>query len=146
MSDAITRLIYQHHECDDLLARLEAAVQQRDLCTGQRYFHEAEQAMLAHFELEETILFPAFELATGLLHGPTEVMRDEHYAMRDLLENCRSLLLAEDYAALQAELDTLFIFIQQHNAKEEGVLYPMCRAHIGDLGALLAHTHASCTT
>ncbi|QNM95142.1 hemerythrin domain-containing protein [Chitinimonas koreensis] len=138
MTDAIARLIHEHHTCDDLLERVEAAARRADWPAARDHFHEAEQAMLGHFELEEERLFPAFEQATGIVHGPTAVMREEHEAMRDLLENCRSILLLEDAAALQAELDTLFILVQQHNVKEENVLYPLCRARVPGLAALLA--------
>lgn len=138
MTDPIACLLQAHHTCDDLLERVEAAARRADWPAARDRFHEAEQAMLGHFELEEERLFPAFEQATGIVHGPTAVMRDEHEAMRDLLESCRSLLLLEDEAALQAELDTLFIMVQQHNVKEENVLYPLCRARLPDLAALLA--------
>lgn len=137
MSDAVAVLIHQHQECDALLARVEKACQETDWQATHQFFQEAEQALLSHLALEEQQLFPAFELVTGMRHGPTEVMRDEHAAMRDLLENCRSQLLAKHATGLQAELDTLLVVIQQHNAKEENVLYPMCQQRIADLGNLI---------
>lgn len=138
MTDALRPLLHQHHECDDALSRLEELVRLGDWASAQRCFRLAEQSMQQHFDLEEKRLFPAFEDATGIRHGPTEVMREEHFAIRELFDNCRSLLTAQDRSALQAELDTLFVLIQQHNVKEENVLYPMCRARVPDLDALLA--------
>jgi hemerythrin-like domain-containing protein len=143
MTDAITRLLDEHLHCDALFARTEAAAQRCDWTTASPSFADAETALLGHFTLEEARLFPAFEAATGIVHGPTAVMRDEHAAMRELLENCRSQLAARDRDGFQAELDTLFVMIQQHNVKEENVLYPMCRARVPELDTLLAAAAAA---
>ncbi|WP_184198213.1 hemerythrin domain-containing protein [Chitinimonas taiwanensis] len=140
MSDPIATLIHQHHEADALLARVEGALRGGDWPQAQRCFDEAEQSLLGHFELEEQQLFPAFEAATGMRHGPTAVMRDEHATMRDLLDSCRMQLIAADRDGLLAELDTLLVLIQQHNVKEENVLYPMCALRVADLATLLARS------
>ena len=41
--------------------------------------------MLRHFEMEEAVLFPAFEEATGMTQGPTMVMHAEHVQMKGVL-------------------------------------------------------------
>lgn len=138
MSDAIFRLLHEHKEFDTLLARIEERVRSGDWAKAQQCFYEAEQAIYGHFELEEGQLFPAFEKATGILQGPTEVMREEHHAIRELFEDCRASLFAQEAQNLLSELDTLLILVQQHNVKEEYVLYPMCRMRIPDLDVLLA--------
>ena len=38
--------------------------------------------VLQHFCAEEQVLFPAFEEQTGMLTGPTQVMRSEHMQLR----------------------------------------------------------------
>jgi iron-sulfur cluster repair protein YtfE (RIC family) len=136
--DAIARLIHEHHECDSQFARAEGAVQRGDWASAQRAYTEAEAALLDHFHTEESRLFPAFEAATGLVQGPTAVMREEHAAMRAILQACRTQLEAGDADGFGAELDTLFIMLQQHNVKEENVLYPLCRARVVGLDEVLA--------
>lgn len=86
--------------------------------------------MEKHFQAEEKLLFPTFESASGQSGGPTEVMRGEHRQMRDLfaaMADAFSEKNADEYAG-QAE--TLLIMMQQHNIKEENILYPMCDSAI----------------
>jgi hemerythrin-like domain-containing protein len=76
--------------------------------------------------MEEEVLFPAFEAATGMTDsGPTFVMRMEHDQMRGLLDQMGAALERGDQNALLDQGDTLLMLIQQHNQKEEGMLYPM---------------------
>lgn len=137
MSNPILALTQEHVDCDAHFSEAERAAQRGDLVLASQYFEEGERYLCAHFVREEDKLFPAFEAVTGTTHGPTMVMREEHSVMRDLLENCRSQLDVGDGHGFLAELDTLFNVLQQHNVKEENVLYPMCRQRIPDLQTLL---------
>lgn len=118
-----------HRHCDDLFAAVEAALEhaQADrLPAAQAAFAAFATAIDAHFTAEETLLFPAFEDASGMRFGPTAVMRDEHEQMREQIRLAGDALAAasaDDYAG---EAETLLILMQQHNVKEEGILYPMC--------------------
>ena len=80
-----------------------------------------------------------FEAKTGMTMGPTQVMRMEHAQMRTLLDEARDALAAgnqDDYLGIA---ETLLIMMQQHNMKEENVLYPMCDQHLpGETPELLA--------
>jgi hemerythrin-like domain-containing protein len=71
--------------------------------------------------------------------GPTQVMRMEHIQIRSLMDDALDTLNqgnAEDYLGLA---DTLVIMMQQHNMKEENILYPMCDQHLaGETPELLA--------
>ncbi|MCY1544979.1 hypothetical protein D9M68_808940 [compost metagenome] len=53
------------------------------------------------------------------------------------MDNVREWLSLRDANALAAETDTLVVLLQQHNIKEENVLFPMCRAHVPGLDAVL---------
>ena len=60
-----------------------------------------------------------------MTQGPTMVMRHEHQNMRDslsALQYARDKQDADDFAG---EAETLLIMMQQHNMKEESVIYPM---------------------
>lgn len=131
-------LVRQHRDCDDALTRLEAAAREGNWAGAAGAFALLEAALQGNFTAEEARLFPAFEQATGMAGGPTAVMRHEHEQVRALLENAREWLALRDGNALAAELDTLVVLLQQHNVKEENVLFPMCRAHVRDLDAVLA--------
>ena len=56
--------------------------------------------------------------------GSTEVMRSEHDRMRSLLDVMGAALERGDPDELLDQGDSLLLLIQQHNQKEEGVLYP----------------------
>lgn len=128
-----------HRQCDDLFAEAEQALGKKNLPAAQAAFAHFRSAMLAHFDCEEKTLFPAFETKTGMSKGPTEVMRTEHSQMRALLEEGLAALAqgdADDYLGLA---DTLVIMMQQHNMKEENILYPMCDQQLAaDVPKLLA--------
>lgn len=80
-------------------------------------------------------MFPAFEAATGMTQGPTQVMRMEHRQMRGLMAQMQQAWAERDGEAFAGAAETLLILMQQHNMKEENILYPMCDQHVmADIG------------
>ena len=126
-----------HRRCDEILAIAEQAVLNQTWERALIAFTQFQQAVLQHFAAEETLLFTAFEEKTGLRGGPTEVMRGEHTQMRELMEAARQALLAQDADDYSGNTETLLIMMQQHNIKEENVLYPLCDQHLRDQVDLL---------
>lgn len=128
-----------HRQCDDLFAAVEHALARAAWSDAGAEFDRLRDAMSCHFDAEEAILFPAFEAQTGMSTGPTRVMRSEHDQMRELLVAAEKALVerdAEDYSGIA---ETLLIMLQQHNMKEENILYPMCDLHLAaQQGTLLA--------
>ncbi len=134
----VTEALSAHHRaCDELFLAAESAAAERRWpeCKAKIGAYRAE--MVRHFDFEEQILFPAFEQATGMTHGPTTVMREEHSQMLELIEHlvdAASRSHSEDYLATS---ETMLVLMQQHNLKEEGVLYPECDALLdSDDGAI----------
>lgn len=119
-------LRHHHKHCDDLFAAAEAAVAAHGWTTADEQVPEFIAEMEAHFCSEEDTLFPAFESATGMTMGPTRMMRVEHAQMRDLFEQMRGALATRDADSFAGAAETLLILMQQHNMKEENILYPMC--------------------
>lgn len=114
-----------HKDCDLMFATAENAVSKNDWETATQAFNEFVQAMERHLGVEEKELFPAFEQETGVVTGPTEMMRMEHDQMRVLFAEMRDALekrQSDDYLGIA---DTLLILMQQHNIKEEQILYNM---------------------
>jgi hemerythrin-like domain-containing protein len=130
-----------HAACDALWAAVEAAAEKKDRAALAAAFATFAAAMRRHFDMEEQVLFPAFEQQTGMTAGPTRVMRSEHAQMRALLEQMAGVV--DDGDAVLDHGDTLLMLIQQHNRKEEGVLYPMCDARLGAAWPALAAKLAS---
>jgi iron-sulfur cluster repair protein YtfE (RIC family) len=138
---SITAPLFQHHKhCDEIFADAEDACASGDWATGSKAFALLQDQLESHFSSEEELLFPAFESATGMTSGPTEVMRSEHRQMRELLAQMQAALESRDSDAFGGAAETLLILMQQHNMKEENILYPMCDNALGssDVGASLA--------
>jgi len=114
-----------HVRCDELFASAEDAVAQSDWDQGLTRFTEFNNAMERHFRMEEEVLFPSIESATGITAGPTEVMRSEHRQMRNLLAQMSMALEHKDQDDYLGCSETLLIIMQQHNTKEEQILYPI---------------------
>lgn len=139
MSSAIETLVRQHRDCDQALEDLEACLRNPGWEAAAGAFARLEAALQGNFSAEEERLFPAFEQVVGSASGPTAMMRHEHDEVRALLDNAREWLQLRNANALAAELDTLVVLLQQHNLKEENVLFPMCRMRVPGLDALLAN-------
>jgi len=123
--------LLDHRRCDAQWAEVEAAGEKagaEDIAAAWRRF---DQALRQHLQMEEEVLFPAFEEATGMSGGPTQVMRSEHRQMRGLLDQMAAAQAAGDHGELLDQGDTLLMLIQQHNQKEENMLYPMCEQALG---------------
>lgn len=127
-----------HRRCDDLFAEAEQAVAKKDFNLARAAFGHFRSAVLAHFDAEEKTLFPTFEAKTGMTMGPTQVMRMEHAQMRSLLDEAGDALVAGEAEDYLGQAETLLIMMQQHNMKEENILYPMCDQHLSaELPAVL---------
>lgn len=114
-----------HRRCDELFAEAEQLIAKGDWEAGAAAFNAFHEGMEQHFGMEENALFPAFEEATGSTMGPTQVMRMEHGQMRSLFARMQAALEAKDSEDYLGASDTLLILMQQHNMKEEQMLYPM---------------------
>ena len=91
-----------------------------------------------HIEVEEDLLFPACEQTTGMTTGPTETMRMEHEQMRGMFAQMRAAIAAKDAKQYLGVAETLLALLQQHNMKEESMMYPMLDQALGeDARALL---------
>ena len=119
-----------HRQCDEYFVAVEQDVAKAAWETAGANFSRFREAMQRHLAVEESLLFPAFERSTGMSMGPTQVMRAEHAQMRELIDAAEGALLARDADDYSGYTETLLIMTQQHNMKEENILYPMCDQHL----------------
>ena len=129
----------EHRACDALWADLEAAVERRDDDGARELWTAFDMRCRRHFAMEEEVLFPALEAATGMVGGPMAVMRIEHEQMRRVLDAMASAAQAADFELVADHGDTLLMLVQQHNVKEEGVVYAMAQAVLAGQWDDLAH-------
>jgi hemerythrin-like domain-containing protein len=138
MESLSATLTQDHHRCDELFARAEERVSRADWIQADRDFSEFARAMEHHLDFEEHELFPAFEEITGNRDGPTLVMRLEHQQMRAMFRDMRERVRHRDTGGYLGQSETLLILMQQHNMKEEHMLYRMAELALGEKGPALA--------
>lgn len=142
---AITRtLTLVHRECDGFFVSAENAVVKNNWEEAQRFFQQFQAAMEQHLQQEEQILFPAFEQRSGNCTGPTQMMRMEHVRMRELLQFMQTSLAERNRQQYLGRSETLLTLMQQHNVKEENVLYPMTDRLLRDEQADILQHMAAC--
>jgi len=128
MSESISAFMKADHQhCDQLFAQAEDALDSGDSAPMQAFLDD----MNRHFVWEESVLFGAFEDATGMHGGgPTEVMRGEHTQMKALMSQMQEAITGGAAETALKAGETLLILMQQHNLKEENMLYPMMDSHL----------------
>lgn len=140
MSDTISSFLTQdHRDCDEMLAKLENTVNLENWDEVKKVFEEFHSDMIHHFDMEEKVMFPAFEAKTGMQGGPTQVMRMEHAQMSQVMEHMKVDVQNKDKNHFFGLSETLMMLMQQHNMKEEQMLYRMADAQLGSDSILLVN-------
>jgi hemerythrin-like domain-containing protein len=121
-----------HKHCDDAFVRAEERAAAGDWVGLERDCGTFLREIERHIGIEEKLLFPAFDEETGMTSGPTETMRTEHEEMRGMFARMRAAIQAKDSAQYLETAQTLHLLLQQHNAKEETMMYPMLDESLGD--------------
>lgn len=139
--ESITAWMQQDHVLiDGILERATAAAQAGDLAALEREATLFLQRLERHIDMEENLLFPAFEERTGMTAaGPSVQMRAEHEQMHGIFEQLRAAIDTRDAAGWQRASQSLLEVLVPHNQKEEQMMYPMLDDAMGaDAAALLA--------
>jgi len=114
-----------HRECDEIFAETENAIVVGNWDAVNSELDKMSTVFLRHFKMEEEILFPEFESSTGMSCGPTQVMRMEHEQMRHMIQKLADAIKQQDKSSALGFCETFNILVQQHNSKEEMILYTM---------------------
>ena len=117
-------LEWDHDRLDGLLQQAMRGLRAGDHEAARGAYATFRHGLCRHIRFEEELLFPVFEMRTGLPHGgPTSVMRAEHRQIETLLEEIARAL--EEAPAVVEELcRALRDALGDHNRKEELILYP----------------------
>ncbi|MFN3605297.1 MAG: hemerythrin domain-containing protein [Leptonema sp. (in: bacteria)] len=121
-------LTKDHKECDQLFANFENSLQKKDFENILKTLDGFTKKTIRHFKIEEEILFPLFEEKTQNTMGPTQVMRMEHQEISFYLEELKKLsenLNSNTIHTMLSITETIVFLLQQHNLKEEQILYTM---------------------
>jgi len=124
-------LTHDHRACDEEFASMENAVASENWDEAQEKFNKFTGDLLHHFDMEEKIMFPTFEEKTNMTCGPTQVMRMEHDQMRNVVAQMKADVESKNKDHFFGLSESLMMLMQQHNMKEEQMLYAMADAHLG---------------
>ena len=126
---ATSYLQADHRRLDGLMQDCRARAGAREMEAAGRLFEEFRTGLMRHIKIEEGLVFPEFERATGIgrSQGPTGVMRFEHEEIIRLLGLMRDLFTwpKPDHDEFERLHGTLMALLHEHNGKEERILYPM---------------------
>ncbi|MBI4436679.1 MAG: hemerythrin domain-containing protein [Candidatus Omnitrophica bacterium] len=130
------QLIAPYYEADhdrlDGLFRNFQSSKRSDFSKAKESFREFKIGLQRHIIWEEEILFPLFEEKAGMKGmGPTEVMRQEHRQIKNLLEAIHHKVAKQDPGS-DAEETALLEVLGAHNQKEEKILYPAIDQFLSD--------------
>ena len=137
MTSILDFMTQDHRHCDASYAVAEEKVAAGRWDEAGQSWTTYRNALETHLNREEGLLFPAFEAQTGNTQGPTAVMRMEHEQMRSLVSEMDEAIVAKDADSFLGLAETLMILTQQHNMKEEQILYPMIDQMLGDPDGLI---------
>ena len=112
-----------HRACDEQFATLENCIDSEDFATAEKLFEEFHTHMLKHFDMEEQVMFPQYQNCEGGHCDPTPVMLMEHNQMRAIFTQMSDAINANDKEKFLGQSEALLFTMQQHNMKEEQMMY-----------------------
>ncbi|MES9852311.1 MAG: hemerythrin domain-containing protein [Candidatus Thiodiazotropha sp. L084R] len=114
-----------HLRCDEIFIALEQSIHKHQWQEAIRLCATFTASMEYHFKVEEEILFPALLKKAPQVGMPVDVMLVEHEQMRHLISQLATSLDDMSKESATGFAETLLVTMQQHNTKEERVLYAM---------------------
>jgi iron-sulfur cluster repair protein YtfE (RIC family) len=115
-----------HRLADALFDAAQESGRRGDWLACRETIARFRAALESHMQVEEQVLFPAFEQATGMASGPTAVMRIEHQQMLQQLDAIAAAASSGDGASFASAAGNFKAALDLHSRKEEQILYPMC--------------------
>lgn len=132
VTNLVEYMMAEHEVCNDLFCDSENLATESKWTEARAAFEKFVTETQSHFGREEKVLFPRAEKTMGTEGGPTAVMRMEHEQMRALIEKMQTSIEEENKTVFLGESETLLVLMQQHNMKEEQILYPMIDRIVAD--------------
>ncbi len=131
MSETISSFLSKDHKlCDEVFAFMQEAVDQDHWQEADKKFLELHNCLEHHFKIEESILFPLFEEKIGISKSDISIMKIEHSQIMNMMKEIKEDINKQDIDHFFEISESLSMVIQQHNIKEEQMLFPMTDEHL----------------
>lgn len=119
-------LAWDHDRLDAILTRAMDLARSEQWEEAAALAAEFRVGLFRHIEIENEILFKAFEELTGSSEGgPTEVMRHEHVDIKESVDGILQATVDHSLDELERHHANLLGVLIEHNMKEENILYPL---------------------
>ena len=125
-------LSWDHDRLDGILDGVRLLVDGDRITEARESYRGFAAGLDRHIHVEEEFLFPLFEARSGIVDGPTAVMRQEHREIRKALGLMEDALAKEDAQAFREGMTFLLQVLPDHNVKEERMLYPTTDKLLGE--------------
>jgi len=112
-------------QCDDQFLGAVDRVSQRHWTIADRDFARFLLAFEQQMLTEEELMFPALQKSLGTKRAPVADLRADHDHMRVVTKRVARALRARDADAFFERATILRALMQQHQAKEAGIVYPI---------------------
>lgn len=127
-------LCWDHRRLESILADTMALARAGQWSEARPRMAEYAVGLRHHADIEDRILFAAYDQATGNLpNGPIELMLAEHRDVRFGIDALERAIGAQDLDATEEALGVLLNVTEQHHAKEEEILFPCMDETLGTL-------------
>ena len=128
--NAITLLVQDHHNVEDLFKRFEALGTDGDPAEKRRIVDKVIEHLSVHAEIEEQVLYPALR---GAVDDPSDVLEgwEEHHLVKLALWELEKL--PSGHERFDAKFTVLMENVRHHVGEEEqdGGLFDQCRKAFG---------------
>lgn len=118
-------LNHDHRAFEALLARCEEAAEREDWKSVKQLFNDLVGHLKAHMQMEEEVLYPAYESLTDAPEGPTVALRAEHDEIVRLVRDLSLVLNTNNSDLFLDALLPLDKTLAGHHQKEEEIFLPM---------------------
>lgn len=116
------RISNQHRQLDEFYAMVEASIAAGRARRARSEFVRFQDALEAHFQVEERIHFPAVHGFRPELDAELAELVEEHRGFRAQLSQIARYFEAEDLERSAAALDDLVVDLAAHEGREERMI------------------------
>jgi hemerythrin-like domain-containing protein len=131
MNNTDNWLVHEHSLYENLLSRIQDAVEFDDWGSADLTFRELVAHLKQHMAVEEEVLYPAYEAEAHAPQGPTQALREEHDRIVLLVRDMLPVIKTRDSEHVLESLSRLEYEMIKHHEKEEDIFLPMA-SHILD--------------
>ncbi len=126
------RVASQHRQLDELLGLVAESLSAGERGPAARAFDRFADALLAHFELEDQVYFPAVNGFQSSLVAELESLSDEHVRFRGDLARLRRSFAASPLSDCMKALERFLVDLAAHEGREERVMRSVGNPGPGD--------------